>query len=78
MILNHSRKFAYVHIQKTAGTSITSVLRAMPGTVTTLPHDFISSVEVPEGYFRFTFVRNPWDRLVSWYNMLQKIGRAHV
>ena len=29
-----------------------------------------------ESFFAFSFVRNPWDRLLSWYSFKQN-GRAH-
>lgn len=73
MIVNNKYSFLFVHIQKTAGTSITECLHKIDGTkIIGNSHSFIShnSVEKLDDYFKFCFVRNPWDRLVSWYNMM--------
>jgi hypothetical protein len=69
MIFNVERKFAFVHIQKTGGISMETVLCKIPGTTKTNQHEFLDRLEDPGSYFKFGFVRNPFDRLVSWYNM---------
>ena len=77
MIINHKYKFIFIHIQKTAGTSITNSLSNLPETEN-LHHshsmiNLLNSNEY-EDYFKFCFVRNPFDRLLSWYNMILKKG----
>ena len=77
MLQNDVYKFIFIHIQKTAGTSISNSLFQLDGTKSVgNPHCFVNHVKVvnPENYYKFCFVRNPWDRLVSWYTMLQKKG----
>lgn len=73
MTFNHRYRFLFVHIQKTAGTSIRESLRTLEGTVVQPQRHTMLQFIDPEpyrGYFRFCFVRNPFDRLVSWWNML--------
>jgi chondroitin 4-sulfotransferase 11 len=77
MIINHKYKFIFVHIQKTAGSSIANVLSDIDGTESILyPHSFINAINLEQynEYFKFCFVRNPWDRLFSWYKMMLKKG----
>jgi chondroitin 4-sulfotransferase 11 len=88
MLYSSKRKFIFIHIQKTAGTSIEVALAGItPDAIRKfedLPqsndplknrHLFASDLKsyfdpvTWESCFKFAFVRNPWSRLVSWYNM---------
>jgi chondroitin 4-sulfotransferase 11 len=92
MLISHKHKFIFIHIQKTAGSSLTKALQDIDD----CSIDYISSSEIYRNsksakhihaknlkefisddiwfsYFKFSFVRNPYDRLVSWYNMCTKV-----
>lgn len=93
MVLSVTKNFLFIHIPKTAGTSVQHVLE--PYGVTDYlaysrgidryvlkksqfpPHlryaDAASVLTVDlGGYFKFAFVRNPWDRYVSLYAYFRK------
>ena len=77
MIINHKHKFLFTHIQKTAGSSISNVLSSIDGTEIILySHSFLNTINTERynEYFKFCFVRNPWDRLYSCYKMMIKKG----
>ena len=79
----HTLKTVFVHIPKTGGSTISTILRR-PRFPSLTKHepcpkiDKHASVFVhldqlgPEAqdYFKFSFVRNPWDRLVSAYHYI--------
>jgi hypothetical protein len=62
----------FIHIPRTGGTSIATALYGElfghPYFEEFLAHD----PEKASRYFKFTIVRNPWDRLVSCYAQMQK------
>lgn len=66
----------FVHITKCAGISVaTSLFGNLGGGHLRVPHyQLIFSKREFEEYFKFTFVRNPWDRLVSAFLFLKKGG----
>lgn len=77
MIINHQHRFLFVHIQKTAGTSVTQALNGLEGSQSLgYDHSMIASVDATlyKDHFVFCFVRNPFDRLVSWWNMMLHKG----
>jgi hypothetical protein len=62
----------FVHIPKCAGTSIRqSLFGTTGGHRTLLGFQSILPREVFDGSFKFTFVRNPWDRLASAFFFLK-------
>ncbi|MBT8409585.1 MAG: sulfotransferase family 2 domain-containing protein [Alphaproteobacteria bacterium] len=102
MIISHGRRFVFVHIPKTGGTSLMLAMedRAMKDDIligdtpkaqrrrarqarlsaagrlwkhsTLRDVEGILSADQMRDYFVCTMVRNPWDRLVSYYNWLQE------
>jgi hypothetical protein len=83
MVISDRIPCIFVHIQKTGGSSIEDLLRANdPGIGSSLHegrrHMFARDIRPlvdPDKwarYFKFAFVRNPWDRLVSWYAMVMQ------
>jgi hypothetical protein len=104
MQLSHSRRFIFVHIFKTAGTSIRAALerytrapggklwsrvRRRLGSPVPEPYPQLTaharaaeireavSPEVFSRYFKFAFVRNPWDWQVSWYHYILQNHEHH-
>ncbi|MEX1026186.1 MAG: sulfotransferase family 2 domain-containing protein [Planctomycetota bacterium] len=98
MLISDDKRFVFVHVPKTGGTSITAALApwSLPRNAARwaswvrwigLPRDHrrfrfqkhgtLASVErimeptLFRSYFKFGFVRNPWDRLVSDYEAVR-------
>jgi Sulfotransferase family len=70
----HSKRLIFVHVQKTGGNSIASALGEHPDCPEKhfLARDLREcyGINVWKDHFKFAFVRNPWDRLVSWWSMI--------
>ena len=85
-MISHSHKFIFVHINKTAGTSIETALQKYSDSEDDQQHEMLHKILPCDGfsnkrqinlfsqcngnpfdYFKFTFVRNPYDRSVSAY-----------
>ena len=71
-MVSHKHKYVFIHVPKTGGISIHHLLKTEPAEMN---HNGLSVHKFDEDYFKFMFVRNPWDRFVSCYNYFLKNGR---
>ena len=77
-MISHKFKFIFIHIPKTGGTSIEKFFD------TKLNYDLkhLTNVEYDEecvncnGYIKFSVIRNPWERMVSYWNYRQSVAWA--
>lgn len=81
-IVSHRLKLMFVHIPKTGGTSLYSNKKFSRGVFNNVlgPSDSVFYGHLPiiamrnrypeefDEYFKFCFVRNPWDRLSSFFH----------
>ena len=101
--LSHEHKFFFIHVEKTGGSSVNTVLMNsghLNKDVDILKKTGIINFKQPQfrgteyyggdrgaqeciglfgddiwdEYFTFAFVRNPWDRMYSWYRYLINDG----
>jgi hypothetical protein len=68
----------FIHVPKCAGQSIRNTLfeDLLPGHINVYTYQQIFPKKEFDQYFKFSFVRNPWDRLVSAF-LFMKSGGAH-
>ena len=75
-MISHDKKCIFVHIPKCAGSSINQELNLKSlGFSGHSPASYHS--EFLDKYFSFTFVRNPYDRIVSAYKYFRKLKEGH-
>lgn len=78
MVYNQKYNFLFIHIQKNAGTAITQALLKIPGSEFIAPaHMRLQDLTFRDDQMPFIFavIRNPWSRLVSWYEMMMRKGK---
>ncbi|MEZ9197939.1 sulfotransferase family 2 domain-containing protein [Shewanella sp. 10N.286.54.B9] len=78
MIICDSHRFIFIHIPRTGGTSITHICHQQ-NLAFVRPFFQHSHARSPAAqsvpfadYVTFSFVRNPWARIYSWYALLTK------
>lgn len=76
VIINHKDKWVFIHVQKTASTAVGRALMDADKNnqfVKNRKHDtsgeVIKNFKIGPEWKIVGFVRNPWERLVSWWNM---------
>jgi len=83
VIYSRQAKVLFVHIQRTGGTSLANLLlKELPGARrlggehahATVAMRHLGHAEFGQ-CFRFSFVRNPWDRMLSWFIWAKQGGR---
>jgi hypothetical protein len=77
MLISHSYRCLFIHIPKCAGSSLKNSLNL---DLVVPPHwhcpwekaQAVLGSEITESYFKFTFIRNPWERIISAWQMFEQ------
>jgi len=80
-MINHKYKYIYTKVAKAGSTSIQKMLKENSDEkdLSHLGHWHLADDidEDTKNYFKFTFVRNPWDRAVSYYHYKKKTEKQN-
>ena len=87
-MIDHKNKFIFIHIPKTGGSSIESIFHPSIITKTGICKDIpnkhytldslLKNKEIElSKFFSFSFIRNPWDKILSHYLFFIKGGFDH-
>jgi len=81
MLYSQEKKILFIHVQKTGGLSFEHILKSNITDIKSALRQHANAVEAKQylgnawdEYYKVAFVRNPWDRLVSWYSMITQLG----
>ncbi|WP_420387535.1 sulfotransferase family 2 domain-containing protein [Roseivirga sp.] len=76
--MTQQRKVAFIHIHRTGGSTISSLLHQakQPNDIILSQHCRLNCLakcypEYNDSFFVFSMVRNPWERIMSWYLLVQ-------
>ena len=73
--IENRNKIIFVHVPKTAGNAVMKFLYSDAGTGHYFAREYEEfNIHKFNDYYKFAFVRNPWDRLVSSYFYLKSGG----
>jgi hypothetical protein len=82
MLIAPRTGFVFVHVQKTGGLTVDSVLREVASDAEHYSYpgygrhagleQLLSDRPECADYFIFGFIRNPWARMYSWWAMIQR------
>jgi len=75
MPVYHKHKSIFIHIPKSAGSTIHKIL---DNSESYSNHQQLKLNSITRDYFKFTFARNPFDRFVSTYFYFKGYGRDGV
>ncbi|PKH52291.1 hypothetical protein CXF68_17025 [Tenacibaculum sp. Bg11-29] len=85
MIISHKKKLIFIHTHRTAGTSFSNILRqnlddnfetfSQHSNAMTVSSDLFDNYN---DYYKFGFTRNPWERIFSWYSLIQLNNRKSL
>ena len=85
MIISDSAKILFLHVPRTGGTTITKMLFDGLSDTKWIQPQHNHARSVPESFFdqysdytKFTFVRNPWERIASWHSLLLKNHKEKI
>lgn len=72
-MINHKYKCIFVHIPRTGGTSIEAAFEGPEGKAksmhcTAQQMQQLAGESIWNEYFKFSFVRNPWDLIITLYH----------
>lgn len=79
----HNTKSIFIHIPKTGGTSIEKAFGYDWPHIRDAKHHWPGWIvnrhgrEIWDTYFKFTFVRNPWDRAISWLHYSKMLNKPY-